>query len=394
MGRGLEIAMGKPKILVIQDYFLPAYKGGGSLRTVANIVDRMAGDFDFDVLCRDRDQGDTEAFPDLEPGWLQRHGCRVRYLPPSSITMRGLRCAAAESDYALIYFNSFFSRFTVFLLIQRRLGRLRERPVVLAPRGELGLQPLAIKGFKKAVYIRLARWFGLYRGITWHASSPAERREILRFFDDPVEIGADLPALPPDAAALPRPPAKRPGELRLVFLSRLARKKNLPRAIELAGRVPGSVVFDIYGTAEDPAYLRECLALIEQLPHNVSCRYCGPLPYDEVHATLARYHVFLFPTLNENFGHVILEALLARLPLVLSDTTFWRGLQAKGAGFDLPLDDDAGFDAALRGFVEMDQERYDEMSENALRLAHEYLRDPAPVADTRALFLRCLGRGR
>ena len=108
--------------------------------------------------------------------------------------------------------------------------------------------------------------------------------------------------------------------------------------------------------------------------------------------TLARYHVFLFPTLNENFGHVILEALLARLPLVLSDQTFWRGLEAKGAGFDLPLSDEAGFDSAIRTFVEMDQQRYDEMSRDALNLAHAYLNDPEPVDAMRRLFLHCLER--
>jgi len=384
--------MGKPKILVIQDWYLPAYKGGGSLRTVANIVDRFGGDFDFDLLCYDRDQGETEPLAGVHQGWMQRYGCRLRYLAPAEITLSGLRAAVSESDYELIYFNSFFSTITVYLLVLRRLGRLARRPALLAPRGELGAQPLAIKGFKKSIFITLARWFGLHRGLIWHASSKAEREEIQRFFEGPVEIGADLPAPPPDAASLPDPPAKRPGELRLVFLSRLARKKNLPRAIELAGRTPGDVVFDIYGTAEDPAYLAECQALIEKLPSNVRCSYRGPVPYEEVHATLARYHVFLFPTLNENFGHVILEALLARLPLVLSDTTFWRGLEARGAGYDLPLDDDAGFDAALREFSEMDQPRYAEMSAAALRLAHEYLNDPEPVDATRELFRRSIGR--
>ena len=132
--------------------------------------------------------------------------------------------------------------------------------------------------------------------------------------------------------------------------------------------------------------------MIDRLPPNVRCTYRGPIPYEQVHQTLARYHVFLFPTLNENFGHVILEALLARLPLVLSDQTFWRGLQAKGAGFDLALSDVSGFDAAIRGFVEMDQDRYDEMSRNALNLAQAYLDDPGPLDDTRNVFLRCLGR--
>ena len=385
--------MSKPTILVVQDYYLPAYKGGGSLRTVANIVDRLGNDFVLDVLCRDRDQDDTEPFPDLPGGWVTQPKCRVRYLPPDQITPEGLRRAASESDYSLIYFNSFFSKFTVYLLWERLRGRLPKRPVLLAPRGELAANALALKGFKKQLFIRLAQLIGLYKGIVWHASSEAEAGEVRRYFDGTTEICADLPAGPPDPSRIPPPPPKAPGAVRFVFLSRLARKKNLSRALDLLSDAKGEIVFDIYGTAEDPEYLEECKAKMAQLPPNVSCNYCGPIPYEQVHETFAKYHAFLFPTLNENFGHVILEAFLARIPAILSDQTFWRDLEQRDAGVDLPLEDDAGFRDAIRRFVEMDQETFSRLSDGALQMAHDYLNDPEPVDTNRALFLKCIERG-
>ena len=383
--------MKKRTILVIQDYYLPAYKGGGSLRTVVNIVERLCDEFRFDLIAHDRDQGDLEPFPNISDDWVPLKGCRVRYLPPAQRSWGGLRSAAAKSDYELIYFNSFFSTLTIWLLMLRRFGRLPKRPVLLAPRGELAANALALKGAKKKLYIRCAQLLGLYRGISWHASSESERDEVLRWFDGDVQICADLPAPPPDPATLPPQPPKRAGEIRFVFLSRLARKKNLARAIELLSDVQGDVVFDIYGTAEDPQYLAECQAKIDALPPNVRCEYRGPIPYEEVHATLANYHVFLFPTLNENFGHVILEALLARLPLIISDQTFWKDLKEREAGVDIPLDRDGDFRDAIRRFVQMEQTEFDALSKGALALAHSYLNDPVPAEKNRQLFRDCLG---
>jgi hypothetical protein len=52
---------------------------------------------------------------------------------------------------------------------------------------------------------------------------------------------------------------------------------------------------------------------------------------------LAEYDLFLFPTLGENYGHVISEALASGCPVVISDQTPWRNLEAEGInrnGFD------------------------------------------------------------
>ena len=382
--------MSKPVILIVQDYYLPAYKGGGSLRTVVNIVNRLHDQFDFHVLARDRDVGDDEPLPGVEERWMQREGCKVKYLPPARITPWGLARAIRDVDYELIYANSFFSQMTVWLLVLRWFGRLpRRTPFVLAPRGELGAGALAGKRAKKTVFMRLAQAIGLYGGVIWHASSEREREETLRWFDGPVKIAADLPAPPPDRNGL-RPPEKRSGSARFVFLSRLARKKNLSYALELLRGAEGEVTFDIYGTAEDPAYLRECEELMARLPDNVRCTYHGPVPYEKVHETFATSHVFFFPTLNENFGHVILEALLVGLPLLISNETFWVGLAQRDVGYDLPLGDDDAFVACLNRFTQMGPDEYLRLSENAVALARSYLHDPAPAEAQARLFREVL----
>ncbi len=380
----------RPRVLVVQETYLPGYKGGGSLRSVANLVERLQDEYRFDVLSRDRDRGDPAPYPDLRPGWSESPGCRVHHVAPRQVNPWGLRRILAGRRYDLVYFNSFFSRLTIWLLVARRLGALPRCPAVLAPRGELARNALRLKRRRKAVYLRVSRWLGLYRGITWHVSSALERDEVELALGQPSEIALNLPSRPPARGSLPHLPEKRSGSARFVFLSRLVPKKNLATAIDLIGRVSGDVVFDVYGTAEDPGYIAECESRMEGLPANVRCRYRGPVPYERVHATLARYHFFFFPTLSENFGHVVLEALATGLPVLLSTETYWRDLERKGVGYDVPLAEPSAFVDRLRRFIAMGPEDYLRASTAAIRLAEEVLGDGRPLEAHRQLFRRAL----
>jgi glycosyltransferase involved in cell wall biosynthesis len=384
--------MKKPLVLLVQDYFLPGFKGGGTLRSAVNIVDRLGDEFRFAVLTRDRDLTDRAPYDNLKPGWNERGNCQVLYLSPSQITPWGIERAVRGVDYDLLYLNSFLSTLTVFLLLLRRLRRLPPRPVVLAPNGELGAGALSIKAGKKAAYIGLVRRLALLRGAIWRASTASEQEEIGRHFDGPIEIAEELPTRPSAAAPAPTLPVKSPGTARFVFLSRISRKKNLARAIELVGSLDGDVVFDIYGPLEDAEYWQECLALMDSLPANVRCAFRGQIPHDAVEPTLSGYHFFLLPTLHENFGHVILEAMTVGLPPIVSDETPWVGLQEKGAGFDLPLADLDGFRNCLRRCVDMTHKEHRRMSERATAHAATITSDTTRVDHARLLFRRALGQ--
>jgi len=383
--------MKKPAILVVMDYYLPAYKAGGPVRSIANMVELLAGEFDFFVVARDRDCDDTEPFPGVEiDRWLERDGYRVRYVRGP----RSLRSALKEIDPDLIYLNSFFSTFAIATLALRRLGLIGRTPVLLAPRGELSTRALGLKKTKKRCFLAAARLTGLHRGVVWQASSPMEREEIARYSSGPVGVTPNIPARAEAAESdLRRKPAKQAGSARFVFLSRLARKKNLDFALSLLKQVEGRVVFDVYGTPEDRGYVEHCAGLMNELPSNVAARFLGPLAPDRVHETLLGYHFFLFPTLNENFGHVILEALLAGLPVITSDQTYWRNLEDSGAGWDIDLEDRGEFLQRLRQCIALEGAEYQRMSGAAQGLAMAYLKDPRAVDATRRL-LREAAAGR
>jgi glycosyltransferase involved in cell wall biosynthesis len=111
------------------------------------------------------------------------------------------------------------------------------------------------------------------------------------------------------------------------------------------------VVFDIYGPMVDSEYWARLQGRIARMPDHITVTAHGALPHDRVAATLAVHDLFFLPTMGENFGHAINEALSSGLPVLISDTTPWRGLQAAGAGWDFPLDKPQAFSEAIENFA-------------------------------------------
>lgn len=150
----------KPRILLFVACYLPGYKAGGPVQTIANIVDHLGDDFELWIVTSDRDLGDTSAYPGLSlDQWVTHGNAHVFYVSPENQTVSGLANVIKNTPHDVLYLNSFFDPvFTLKLLLARFLGKFPRRPVVLAPRGEFSAGALKIKGMKKTAYIFGARW--------------------------------------------------------------------------------------------------------------------------------------------------------------------------------------------------------------------------------------------
>jgi glycosyltransferase involved in cell wall biosynthesis len=380
------------RILVVNDHFVPAYKAGGAVRTLANLVEQLGDRFAFRVITGDRDLGDPGPFPDLPINvWSRAQHCEIIYLPPELLySAATLRRIIRDTPHDLIYLNSFFSGCSIRILALRRSGLIPRSPILIAPRGELMEGALANKPRKKGFFIGLARAVGLYSGLSWQASNELEAQSISTLFRSRVITAADVPerASPP-----PTPRLKRPGHCSFVFYSRITPKKNLHFAIDLLRDVPGVVRLDVIGPEEDAAYARRCRGVAETLPPNVVCRFLGPIRPEDAHATLSEYHFFLFPTLGENFGHVILEALMAGCPAVLSDRTPWSGLREQDAGWDVPIENRQAFIEVVGECVAMDDNLYQVLGRGARRLAVETVEAESIVEANTVMFQTAAAEG-
>ena len=390
------------RVLVVLPHYLPGYKAGGPVRTIANIVEALGEEFHFSILTADRDLGDREPYPGVSPGtWHQVGAAEVCYLTPGEMGLRAFGRLLNELSFDLLCLNSFFSPWTVKTLWLRKWGWIPRKPVLLAPRGELSAGALSLKPVKKTCYLFLAKAAGLYQGVTWQATCDEEAQEVRGFFGKDLRPGSgyrgsclrvvsDLAARPTPAALSEKRPEKRPGEARVVFLSRISRKKNLDWALGLLSRFPGAVSFDIYGPVEDGTYWQECQRLMRDLPERVQARYNWSVAPENVSRVFSQHHLFLFPTRGENFGHVVPEALSSGCLVMTSDQTPWRGLRAQKVGWDVPLDRPELWEGAWKEFLEMDQTRYQEWSQSAREFSKRFAENPSTVASMRELFLEIL----
>lgn len=379
-----------PKILVISRFYLPGYKAGGPIRTLSNLVERLGDKFTFLVLTGDRDLGDTSSYPNIQFGGWNRVGkAMVYYWDPDRDSFFFFAKKLREIDYDILYLNGFFNLFTRRILIYRKLGLLPKRPTILASRGEFSKGALGIKGIKKYLYLKLVKALDLAGQVSWQASSEFEKEDIQEVFPSLKEQASIwvAPNVPPTINSERNLElTKKPGSIKMIFLSRINPMKNLIFAIETLNEIDGTVHYDIYGPLEDKKYWEECKGIIEQLPPNIIVSYKGTIKHQEVFSTFSKYHLFLFPTRGENFGHVIIESLSSGCPVLISDQTPWTDLAEAQAGYSIPLKRREEFIAVIEKFVEMDYGEFQKWSEGAAAFGISFLHDSAVLEKNLDLF--------
>lgn len=335
------------QILGVLGAYLPGFRAGGPVRSISAIVELLSDEFAWHIICPDRDLGDDAPYPGvLVDQWTHVGKASVYYASPRTLRPWNLARLLRGCRYDLLYLNSFFSpRMSVLPVACAYARLLRQKPVLIAPRGEFSPGALAIKAWKKRPYLWMAHRLGLYRNCFWHLSTTRELDDLDAVFD--VDSRAKYVArnsfVAQDmiAAAPGRPEAARGSasgsRLSVAFLSRISPMKNLDFALRALAQVRAPMVFSVFGPEEDAGYVSLCRKLAEGLPANVEVRWCGAVPAAKVVETLSAHDLMLLPTRGENFGHVIMEAWMAGLPVLISDQTPWRGLEQEGVGWDLPL---------------------------------------------------------
>jgi len=380
----------KPRILALATHYAPGFRAGGPIRSLMHLIAATADAFDWSIVTSDRDLGSPTPYPGLAADeWHEVGPARVRYMGPNDAAVGQWRRLLAATPHDMLYLNSLFSpRFSIFPLLAARLGRASTAPVLIAPRGEAAPDALRLKAWKKVPYLAVAR--GLYRDVHWHASTAHEARDIADLFHPAparLHVARNVTPLPESHPPRPRPD----GPLRICFLSRVARMKNLEFVLGVVAalRCPASLA--ILGPREDPAYWHECEALLGTLPPWVTVALGDAVEPEQVRATLADHDVLFVPSRGENFGHVFAEAWAAGIPVLVSDRTPWRGLAERGVGWDLPLDEAAPFAAALEALASQAATAWEALTARCLRHAQELAADPDVQAANLKMLKMALG---
>jgi len=359
------------KLLVMAPLFYPQKNGGGPPVSIMNVVQAVKNDFEIYVISHNFEIGDDKPLEGVNDGWNTFDFGKVCYLPRNEYNPKSIYKVICEVNPDIIYQNSFFSYKVVFPALRYK-KRNKNVGIMIAPRGEVCENRFNKGKLKKTVYSKVLRIFGYLKDVYFQATGVEEVKDTARFLGVAEEKIYNINNFSYADDRYIQPIEKKKGELKLCFIARIQDTKNLLYGIERLKNVKGNVTYDVYGPVENKPYYDRCFSV--QLPENVTLNYCGFVEHDEVGKTVSKYHAYYMPTLGENYGHSIVEGMIYKRPIIISDTTPWNSINEANGGVAIPLDKPEQFEQAIERFCDMEQAEYDEVCENAKKYIDSQLK--------------------
>ena len=227
--------MNQPKktILIFIDWFLPGYKAGGPITSVANLISHLSNDFNFKIITTDTDDLETKPYNSVESNkWNKINAnTEVFYFSSDKVSFKNIKNLIKKTHHDFIYINGIYSFY--FSIIPLYLSKkINTRKVIVASRGMLSEHAFSRKSLKKNVFIKFSNFFGLYKNMIFHATSNDEADSIKKIISKNANIKI-IPNLPKKIEQLPaKKITKNAGELKLVSIARISEEKNTLFALQ------------------------------------------------------------------------------------------------------------------------------------------------------------------
>ncbi|MGN6530771.1 MAG: glycosyltransferase family 4 protein, partial [Ginsengibacter sp.] len=346
-------------------WFLPAFRAGGPIQSVANLVKEFREGVQYFIFCGDTDLNGS-ALENVEVDkWIPfNNDTKVWYCSPERISDSLVKQVELLKPDILFIIGMYSWHFNMVPLMFCK-GTTK----ILSTRGMLHPGALTQKKWKKKIYLQLFKLLEYHYKVAFHATDEEEANYIAQYFGEPakVHIAGNFPN---QTGILPLP-EKEPGHLKLITIAIISPMKNILLVLEALEKVTASIQYDIYGPVKDEEYWNECKEKIKVLPKNIKVHYHKEILPQQIKMVLAESHVFISPSKSENFGHAIYEALSAGRPVITSYFTPWNQLKEEHAGINVSVDFIIDLSDAIDYFAAMDAMELEKWSRGALEYSEK-----------------------
>jgi len=359
------------KILIFTPWYAPAYKAGGPIQSCVRLVEYLKTDHIIQILTGGYDLHQFDPLRDIE---LNNNlelapGVHIKYLSRDQYGVKTIKKELSSFSPDFIYVNGMFSKPFVIdaILAHRRLNHPSE--IILAVHGACKPSALKHKRIKKAVFLAIVKFLGVQKKIKFHASNEEELHEIKNVFNQAKVVVINT--LPPVRDLRVSLLDKIQGQINLIFVGRVHPIKNLYYILEVLMQVKSVVSLKILGPVDDQDYFDQCKTYSKSLPNNIQVVFEGEVPHPQIHRAMEQAHVLILPTLGENYGYAIIEAMSAGRPVLISDQTPWKNLELAKAGWDLPLSEPNQWIEVLNQISDWDHPTFEAWCHGALEYAEK-----------------------
>ena len=372
------------KILVFTDWFYPGSQAGGPIQSLISMM-KYSSD-SFYVITRDTDLNSSTPYSSVRSNSWQtsfQENIQVYYLNEDSLNEDFIFNFYNEIKPDRIYLNSMWSpKFSLLpLKVFRSIGF--NNNVFLAPRGMLKPAAFKQKGFKKKLFLLFSRFTKIYSNITWHATSEIEKEEILhKFPKGNIRIAPNI-----SNATVTSRVKEMSSPVRILTVGRISPEKGYYEALDAirSCNPKKAVQWDIVGLKENAELVRVMLNA-EQEFSSIKIQMHGHKNQDELKAFYEKAHLFFLPSRGENYGHAIAEALSYGTPVVISDSTPWKNLEAEFAGKSSSLNS-MDLVESLDFFFNLSNDDYQLWSQGAANYAKLHVNSQETLALNKNLFI-------
>ncbi len=303
------------KILHIIPTYKPAFVYGGPIFSVALLCENLALAGHEMTVFSTTANGPAEL--DIPPGTTRNvEGVQVTYFrrltkdhthfSPALMWQVWRQCRR----FQVIHLHAWW---TLPILFSVLICWLRGVKPVLSPRGMLSdfsFQKNHSSG--KGLFHAFAGKF-LLKKTCLHLTAEAESQETAGLGSSRFVLPNLIQLAPPHTA-----PARDNAEFVILFLSRIHPKKNIEGLIEALSRVSFDFRLQIAGNGE-PDYLEKLKSLIAAKNLENKTAWIGEAYDAEKFRLYAAADLLVLPSFNENFANVVIEALSAGTPVLVSD---------------------------------------------------------------------------
>ncbi|MBV7258517.1 glycosyltransferase [Erythrobacter crassostreae] len=234
------------------------------------------------------------------------------------------------------------------------IGARPDISVIHAPRGMLGANALRFSRQRKRVFWHLFQKQAAKHVACWHATSEKEISDIRDFgLRQPVALipnGIDFPNL--------KARSVRPERRTVLFLGRIHPKKGIDTLLRvwksIEDKLPGWHL--AIAGPDDNQYADEYKRYIEKEGAKTA-KIVGPVYGSDKVQAYRDAELFVLPTLDENFGMTVAEALVQETPAIVSHGAPWEGLETNDCGWWHAIGEAPLRDALLDATSRTDEQR-------------------------------------
>jgi glycosyltransferase involved in cell wall biosynthesis len=128
----------------------------------------------------------------------------------------------------------------------------------------------------------------------------------------------------------------------ILSVSNLEEHKNFEILLSAYAQLPKGIKnqyqLKIAGGISMPSYFARLKDITKKLEIETNVKFLGKIPYENLPALYQRASLFVLPSLLETFGHPVLEAQSAGLPVILARSTSLPEVGGQGALYFAPRD--------------------------------------------------------